>query len=248
MKRTVALLMLVLLGAVPVVAESVAQIGVRFANSFAAYAPLGLFHRSYSDFLFLGTPVVVPTGSASACELTALQLAELHLALLTQTSSSLGLTMPMIAGLRAEMAGFCASWLPTLERLEYEHPMDEALLAEASEDGLFVEIKTLQDRMQHLLDAFLEGIDEDELLWAFGVAFSMRSILLQERVDQIDASVQDILYGSSEAIAPPAFVPTDISSTIQALVSLQGRALSDEESEQAANLAQTLFSYVMDED
>jgi len=248
MKRIGILLVIALLVAAPVFADSIAQMGVRFADSFAEFAPLGLFHRSYSDFLFQGTTVVVPPGSTSACELTAFQLAELHLALLTQTSSSLGLTMPMIAGLRAEMAGFCASWVSVLEQLEYEYPMDEALLAEASEDGLFVEIKTLQDRMQHLLDAFLEGIDEDELLWAFGVAFSMRSILLQERVDQIDASVQDILYGSSEAIAPPAFVPTDISSTIQALVSLQGRALSDEESEQAANLAQTLFSYVMDED
>jgi len=245
MKRRVALLAVLWMIAIPVFSESSVQMGVSFADAFTAFAPLGLLHRSYSDYLFQGTPVAIPNGAALACEATALKLGELHLNLLTQTSSSISLTMPIIASLRGVLAGFCSEWNLTLERWARAEPLDKELLAQASDDGLFAEIKALQDRMQGLLDAFLDGIEEDQALWAFGVAFAMQSMLAQDGIPQIDASIHDILYGASEATEPPTFVPPELADLLIGLAALGGRTLDDDESARAAELARAILDSLL---
>ena len=106
--RVITALVLIIMVLTPsALGEHPAQMGSAFADVYGAFAPLGILHRSYSDFLFYGSDVMIPANLASACEQTGYQLALLHIELLTQTEAQVVDTIPRLTRLRADLAAFC---------------------------------------------------------------------------------------------------------------------------------------------
>ena len=238
-------LALLCLSLVAVGSES-AHMGAAFSNVYSAFAPLSLLHRSYADFLFNGTSVSVSAGLSGACEATAIALAEMHLELLQQTGSHVVETIPRLARLRADSAGLCATHSDMLASLSQIADANMSTLEAASQQGLFSSIYGLQQRLQFMLDAYLEGIPNDQATWEFAVAFSLHTLLLQQPMVAIDPSLRAILYGSEQATVPPAFVPDDIADAIILVVSSGESSGEGVAAEAVREQIELIYAYVMD--
>ena len=224
-----------------------ARIGSGFADVYGAFAPLGVLHRSYADFLFYGTDVVIPDNLASACEETGHLLALLHLDLLAQTGSQVAETIPRLARLRADLAAFCEAHSGTLAGTLLMNPPDLALLKGASEMGLFSGIYRLQQGLQFTFEAYLDGFENEQSTWEFAVAFALKTLLDQEELGKIEANLQDILYGSEEATFPPEFVLQDIAIAIIQLVEFIDIPVEAFMVDEIHTLAQLIYDYVVGE-
>lgn len=224
-----------------------AQIGSAFADVYGAFAPLGVLHRSYADFLFYGTEVVIPDDLASSCEETGFLLALLHIDLLSQTGSQVTVTIPRLARLRADLAAFCDVHSETLMGISLMDPPDLVILRQASETGLFSDIYGLQQGLQFAFEAYLDGLEDQQGTWEFAVAFALKTLLNQEDLGKIEESLRDILYGSEEAALPPAFVPQDIKGTIARLVEFIEIPLEASMVDEIRTHAQLIYDYVVGE-
>jgi len=224
-----------------------ARIGGRFADVYGAFAPLGVLHRSYADFLFYGTDVVIPEDLASACEKTGYLSALLHIDLLVQTGSQVAETIPRLARLRADLAAFCDVYSETLAGISLMDPPDLVTLKQASELGLFSDIYGIQQGLQFAFEAYLDGFDDEQSMWEFAVAFALNTLLDQEELGKIEANLRDILYGSEEAALPPEFVPQDIAVAIVRLVEFTDIPLKASMVEEIRGLAQLIYDYVVGE-
>lgn len=224
-----------------------ARIGSEFADVYSVFAPLGVLHRSYADFLFYGSDVVIPEDLASACEETSYLLALLHIDLLTQTESQVAETIPRLARLRADLAAFCAAFSGTLAGISRMDPPDLAILKDASELGLFSSIYGLQQGLQFTFEAYLDGSEDEESTWEFAVAFALKTLLDQEELGKIEGSLRAILYGSEEAMFPPEFAPQGISIVIMQLVEFIDIPLEASMIDEIRALAQVIYNYVVGE-
>jgi hypothetical protein len=247
MKLIVAGIVLFAVVAVPVLGSQTAQAGSGFADVYGAFAPLGVIHRSYGDYLFYGTEVTIPDGLGSACDDCAYQAALLQVDLYAQTGSYVAMTRPRLAKFRADLADFCSRYSATLEILSATQPADLDALKQASDDGLFVEIYDLQQELQSVFETYLDGIDDEQAKWSFAAAFTLRTLLMQQAPETIDASLRDILYGSADATEPPAFVPEDTAAAIEELLTYIGVSLDPAAVDKTHDLARIIYEYVMNE-
>jgi hypothetical protein len=224
-----------------------AGMGSSFADVYSAFAPLAVLHRTYADFLFYGTDVVIPDNLSSACDETGYLVALLHVDLLTQTGSQVVDTMPRLTRLRADLAVFCDMHSGTLDEISMMNPPDLDKLKGASEVGLFSDIYGLQQGLQFVFEAYLDGLTDEQETWEFAVAFSLKTLLGQTKLEKVEASLRDILYGSEEAVLPPAFVPQDIAAAIVELIQYVDIPLEAPMVDEICTLAQLIYDYVVGE-
>lgn len=222
-----------------------AQMGSGFAEAYGAFAPLVALHRIYADHLFYGSEISIPEGVASACDETGYQLALLHLELLSQTKSQVVATRPRLTRLRADLALCCEAHSQTLSDISLGVEVDVDVLKSASDEGLFSGIYALQQGLQLALETVLEEIGDEQGTWEFAVAFALKTVLDQQRLSQLDAGLQDILYGSDQADAPPAFVPQDVAQDIVRLAEFVDIPIALEMEGALRELIQSIYEYVL---
>jgi hypothetical protein len=225
-----------------------AQVGSAFSDIYAAAAPLLALHRSYADFLFYGTDVPIPDGLDLACEETGRQLANLHIDLLTQTGSQVVNTLLRLARLRADLAAFCDIHSEDLTAITRMDQSDPDLLESVSDAGLFSDIYEFQLELQLFFEAAFGSYLDPQAAWEFAVAFALNTLLGQgELLSRIEGDLEDILYGSEEAIQPPEFVPEEIAAAIVQLVQYIGVPLDESMMNEVRVLAQVIFNHVLGE-
>lgn len=222
-----------------------AQMGSAFADVYGAFAPLAVLHRVYADFLFYGTDIVIPDSLATACEETGYLLALLHIDMLTQTGSQVANTMPRLARLRADLAAFCDVHSETLVGISLMNPPDLDVMKGASERGVFSDIYGLQQGLQFVFEAYLDGSANEQSTWKFAIAFALKTTLDQEDLRKLEASLRDILYGSEDATLPPAFLPQDIADAITRLIEFVEVPLEASMVIEVHMLAQRIYDYVI---
>lgn len=230
-----------------VVIGSPALLGSRFADAYTAYAPLYVFHRSYAEYLFNGTEVEIPAELAASCDRFSYELALFHLDYVVQTESASAAGLAYLARLRAESTSFCDAYGGAIDAIAGLEGVDYEALGEASDQGLFAGIKRINDLMESTLDEILAGLGEGIERWAFAVTFSMRSFLNQTEVERIDANLREILYADPEGVAPPFAVPDEIAVSMETLLDLSDRELSDAEVVESFRAAAALYEYFVGE-
>lgn len=224
-----------------------AGVGSSFADIYGAFAPLAVFHRSYADFLFYGTDVIIPDNLASACDKMGYLVALLHVDLLIQTGSQVVATMPRLTRLRADLAAFCDTYSGTLADISMMNPPDLDMLKGVSENGIFSDIYGLQQGLQFAFEAYLDGLADEQETWEFAVAFSLETLLEQTQLEKVETSLRDILYGSETAVLPPAFLPQDIATAIVELIQFVDVPLEAPMADEIYSLAQFIYNYVVGE-
>ena len=225
--------------------DETARIGSAFADIYGAFAPLSVLHRSYADYLFYGTDVTIPESLDEACDETGYLLATLYLDLIVQTGPEIVGTMPRLARLRADLALFCESYSPILVTLTSLESLDLAVLKEASALGVFSDIYRLQGGLQSAFEAYLDGLIDEQGIWSFGAAFSLRTLLTQMDLTSIDPGLQGILYGSEDTLLPPAFVSDEVALAIERLVKFVDRPLDKTRLDEVRYLAQLIYDSVV---
>lgn len=224
-----------------------ADFGSAFADVYGAFAPLSLIHRAYADHLFYGTDVAIPKDLHVSCDETGYLLAALQLDFLTQTRSEVAAVVPRLARLRADLAEFCERHSEVLATLSALEVSDMSVLKDASELGVFSDIYQLQTELQSVFETYLNGLSDEQDIWRFGVAFSLRTLLAQATLAEVDSNLLSILYGSEEAVSPPSFVPAEIASCIERLGLFVDVPLDDAGVNEVRHLAQIIYAYVVEQ-
>ena len=222
-----------------------AETGSAFADIYDAFAPFGVLHRTYADHLFYGTDVTIPSGLTNVCERMGTCLGLLQIELSTQTNSQVAGTIPPLVRFRSRLAGFCGAYGSWLADIDAMHVPDLDRLEDASAAGLFAQIYALQQALQSLFEDALRGFEDDPAQWAFGVAFSLRTLLMQAGWTTIDEDLRDILYGSEDTAEVPMFVDVALADAIDSLLEFVGVPLDEAASAAARGLAQTVYDAVM---
>ena len=153
--------------------------------------------------------------------------------------------LAFLSRLRADSAAFCDAYEASIASIAESAEPDDELLAEASEEGLFAEIKKINDLVESALDEILIGMGEGIERWTFAVTFSIRTLLSRQTIERIDANLREILYADPEGIAPPFDVPEEIFVAMERLIGLSGRALTDREAKEVIEVAASLYEYFM---
>ncbi len=222
---------------------SPALLGSQFADAYAAFAPLYVLHRSYGEYLFNGTAVEIPADLEASCSRFSYELALFHVDYVVQTESATAGGLAYMARLRAESASFCDVYDGSIRAIAESDEVDYDVLSAVSDEGLFAEIKRMNDLMETALDEILAGMGEGIERWAFAVTFSLRTLLNQTEVERINTNLREILYADPEGIAAPFAVPTDVASAMGRLVELSGRELSETEVEDAVRSATVIYEH-----
>jgi len=230
-------------GAAPVAAE----LGAGFSDLYREFAPLYLFYRSYGDHLFHGTSIEIPSGLGEACEHLSIKTAMFQIDVTVQTASdTLRETVPDLIRLRIAIDTYCAAYGQTLSVVAAWDEVDEEAIERASDAGLFSEIRALSDAIETTLDVLLEAFESDVDRWIFGVAFSMRGILTQTAIERMDANLNEILYGSPDAVEAPIPVSEAVAAAMARLIELSGRDLTPDEAAVARAAADVVYRFVVD--
>jgi hypothetical protein len=122
---------------------------------------------------------------------------------------------------------------------------DVDVLKAASDGGLFSGIYALQQGLQFALETVLEEIRDEQGTWEFAVAFALKTALDQQELSQLDEGLRDILYGSDQADAPPAFVPQGVAQDIVRLAGFVDIPIALEMEGALRELIQSIYDYVM---
>ncbi len=222
-----------------------AETGRALADIYDAFAPLGVLHRAYADYLFYGMDPAIPAGLNGVCSDVGTLLGLLQIDLTTQTNSYGTESVSQLVRFRTRWAGFCGaygSWLADIDAMEVPE-LDR--LKEASAIGLFSGIYDLQQELQSVFEGVLSDLEGDQDQWSFGVAFSLRTLLTQTEWTTIGDSLRSILYGSEDADAVPAFVDTELAEVIEELITYVGIPLDASAATAARELAQTVYDAVI---
>ncbi len=222
---------------------SPARLGSRFADAYGAFAPLYVLYRSYAEHLFSGTPVEIPADLADSCARFSYQLALFHVDYTVQSEPATAGGLAYLVRLRAESISFCEAYDESIRAIAESDEVDDDLLSEASDEGLFGEIKRMNDLIEAALDEILAGMGEGIDRWAFAVTFSIRTLLARTEVERIDANLRGILYADPEGTAPPFAVPAEVAAAMERLIELSGRDLSEAEVEDAFRSAATIYEH-----
>ena len=228
-------------------AATPAQLGARFAEVYTPFSPMVPLYASYSDHLFFGTPVEASESLGTACERFAYELAVFHVEYVNQTESATATGLAFLTRLRVESATFCDRYGEWLRALAESDPVDDDLVGAAGEEGLFSEIKRMNEFIAETLDEILAGLGDGFERWSFGVAFSVRALLLQAQIDRLDENTREILYGDPEGTEAPFDVPPRVAEAMARMVDLGGRELSAEEVDEAYGSATVIYEHFVQE-
>jgi hypothetical protein len=226
---------------------SAARLGSHFADVYAAFAPMYALHRSYGEYLFNGTVVVIPADLEASCERFSYKLALFHVDYVVQTGSAPAGGFAYLVRLRAESSSFCDAYDKSIRAIAEPDEVDYDALSAVSDEGLFVGIKRMNDLLEAALDEILAGMGEGIERWAFAVTFSIRTLLNQTEVERISTNLREILYADPEGTAPPFAVPTEIVAAMDRLIGLSGRELSEAEVEDAVRAATSIYEHFVTE-
>ncbi|MGB2982279.1 MAG: hypothetical protein WBC63_00275 [Candidatus Bipolaricaulia bacterium] len=220
------------------------QIGAGFADVYSSLAPVVAFHESYADYLFDGTAVTVPPDLGTSCEGLLIELARLHLTLLSPREPSSRAPAPAsLIRLRGKADAFCTVYGPTIASVAESPEIDHAHLAEASEAGLFVGIFELNGILEETFTEAFDAEDREEDRWAFAVSFALRTLANRAVVDRIDENLLEILFGGSGRTASPFPVPEAIGAAMTELAAFSGRDLTSSESEAVGRLVDRILAH-----
>ena len=228
---------------VPGYAFSEGEQAARFADAYAAYAPLYTFYESFGEYLFDGSDVKVPSGLSRCCETFPIALARLHVELVTTDESpEAGELNALLLGLRGDADAFCGVFRPALETIDSWSEVDLVYLEEASDARLFARIYELNERLESLFTMAFDAMVEKKARWRFAVAFTVRTLASRGRIDRIEEDLTGIFYGRADASAPPFPVSVDVENAMAGLIALVGRDISSEESERVARWVDDLLA------
>lgn len=235
--------------AAPAVARPEAVLGSRFADAYAAFAPLGELYRSFGDHLFVGTPISVPAGLRSGCRPYLLDLEFLHEELVVYAASDATEALGAVVRLRIDAEAFCldfAADLAPLGALSDEGSLSEEDEARLVAAAFFARIRGLDLGFQVALDAALRG-GGAETRWAMAMSFSLRSLLLAAGPLRLPdtGELAVLYYGTEEGTTPRFAVPAAVESAMAALVSVAGRELTSEEAADARRCAEQVYEYFL---
>jgi len=227
---------------------SPAHVGSAFADAYSAFAPLYALYRSYAEYLFRGSTVVVPLGLESACQSCSTRLENLQMTFLSQPESSHSEEVGYVVRLREKVASFCEAYRQPIAAIASAEAIDLSFLAQAAEDDLFSSISDLNTLFEKTLSLTIENIEEASDRWMFNTAFATRTLINQAAILRIDAALKSILLGSEEASPPPEHLPEEITTALQSLADLVGHELSPQEAEQAAALSRSIHAFLVQGD
>ena len=240
------LVVLVLLA--PSAFASPAHLGSAFADAYSAFAPLYALYRSYAEYLFHGSVVVVPLGLESACQSCSTRLESLQMTFIVQTDSPYTEEVGYVVRLRERVASFCEKYREPITAIASAESVDLPFLAQADEDDLFASISDLNTLFDKNLNLTIENLEEGPDRWMFSTAFATRTLMNQETIERIDSALEPILLGSEETSPPPANLPEEITHAIQSLAALTGHELSPQERAQADTLARSIHAFLIEGD
>ncbi len=224
--------------------SSPASLGSTFSGTYTSFAPLYALYKTYADYLFSGTPIVIPDGLEQACTLFQMKLETLQMALIVQTDSERVAQVTRVAHLRQTMASFCDTYQGTIAEIASLSAPDMGILQDAADSGLFAAISGANKELEAVFTSTIDGYATKER-WAFDVAFSMRTLLSRGDFAKLDRSLSQILLGPDGAQYGPGVIPLGIVSQVNAVASLAGRDLDEAEQQKAAAVTQEIYDYLM---
>ena len=228
---------------------SPAHVGSALADAYSAFAPLYALYRSYAEYLFHGSAVVVPLGLESACQSCSTRLENLQMTFIVQTDSQRVEEVGYLVRLRGKLASFCENFHGPIAAIAVADPIDVSLLDQAAEENLFASISKLNELFEKLLNLTIKNLEETHDRWAFNTAFATRTLMNQETIEWIDAALEPILLGSEETSPPPQEnLPEEIMKALQSLAALSGRDLSSQEQMEAGALARSIHAFLVQGD
>jgi len=225
---------------------SPASLATAFADAYAEFAPLYALYRSYADYLFTGDKVTVPSNLEGVCNRLTEALLPLEAELATQSSSQRTLQTTYVTHLRWKVRIHCTTYAETAATIETMPPIDLDTLADVADGGYFASISDLNALLQDLFSLVLEGILDPCEQWSFNVAFATRTLLRQEIIDRIDASIRTILLGSDEVPGPPVDLPDEIEAALTVLAEAAGETMTLEVAERIRRAAETLHRALLE--
>jgi len=234
----VCLLGVVLAGASP------AALGSAFADSYTAFAPLYAVYRSYADYLFYGSEVVIPPGLNEACEVVSDRLVDLHMAFIVQTDSQRVEEVTRLARLRSSVASFCRDYQEQIAAIGNLSEPDLDLFTQAADAGMFAAVYELNKQLEGVFTIALESYEGTKSGWAFSVSFALRALLNQGPTEQVDPTLKEILLGPEKEPFSRKDLPAEILPEIDAFAALIGKSLTADEQEEMASLAQTIYIFL----
>lgn len=249
---------------------SPAHVGSAFADAYSAFAPLYTLYRSYAEYLFRGSAVVVPPGLESACQSCSTRLDSLQMTFIVQTDSPYTEEVGYVVRLRERVTSFCENYREPITAIASAESIDLSFLAQADEDDLFASISDLNTLFDKTLNLTIENLEEASDRWMFNTAFATRTLMNQEKIERIHFSLELTLLTSSlpehrskeimealqffsvlndrELPAPPENLPEEIMKALQSLAALTGRELSPQERAQAGTLARSIHAFLVQGD
>jgi len=223
---------------------SPASLGGGFADAYTAFAPLYAFYRSYADYLFYGSEVVIPPGVGGVCQSFSATLASLQVEMIIQTESAEAVTY--IVHLRQSLNSFCSTYASTIETVAAMSSPDPAFLKEAADEGFFASVSDMNKLLERAFNSALDGLPPGDPQWAFAAAFVCRTLMEQPRITHIESSLERILLGSEETPPPPPDLPDEIVQSLKELSGYAGKEIATVEAERIKSLARTIYEFLLE--
>jgi len=245
MTRRILLLVvgLCLLSAVTVL-SSPASVGSAFADTYSAFAPLYTLYKSYANFLFSGTEIVIPPDLEQACTHLQDRLKTLQIEIITQTDSQRIEQVTRLAHLRQTTDTFCQTYQETISMIASIPTADLDTFKQAADDGLFVAISDENKELEGLFSSMVDTYSGREQ-WKFAATFSIQTILKQGNLVRLDSSLREILLGPEDDPYAAGIVPATVLPQVEELATLAGTDLDDARQQLALSLAHEVYGYLM---
>jgi hypothetical protein len=224
--------------------SSPASVGSAFADSFLAFVPLYSLYKSYANYLFSGTEVLVPQSIELACPDLLDSLDKLQIEIITQTDSQRIKQVTSLARLRRNTAVFCQSYSETIYSIASVSEADTNVFKQAASAGFFSAISNQNKELEAVFSSTLETYTNRKQ-WEFAVSFSTRTILKQESLSKLDVSLSEILLGPKDAPYPPGIIPEELLPQTRELAALAQEEIDHQVSERVFDLAQQIYDYLM---
>ncbi len=224
--------------------SSPASVGSDFADTYSAFAPLYTLYKSYANFLFAGTKIVIPPDLVGACPQLQDDLSTLQVEIITQTDSQRIEQVTRLAHLRQTTDTSCQTYHDTISVLASLTAVDLDTFKQAADDGLFVAISDESKELEKLFSSTLDTYTGNQQ-WNFAVAFSMRTILTQKDLVKLDSSLSEILLGPADHPYGAGIVPQAVLPQARELAALAGTDLDNTGRQLALSLAREIYDYTM---
>jgi len=226
------------------VLSSPASVGSTFADTYSAFAPLYTLYKSYANFLFAGTEIVIPPDLEQACPHLQDRLRTLQLEIITQTDSQRIEQVTRLAHLRQTTDTFCQTYRETISAIASLPAADLDTFKQAADDSLFVAISDENKELEGLFSSTVDTYSGREQ-WKFAATFSIRTILEQGNLVRLDSSLSEILLGPEDDPYATGIVPATVLPQVKELAALAGIDLDDVWQQRALALAHEVYDYLM---